>query len=135
MKIFYTLSLALILSACSNSNETATENSNTEAVNNTSDYSVVDKFCGKWCAEDKPEEVITITKAADFDKTHNCVVNDGKTDVSFPFVLKENIFKLRQPEYWVQILHDEKANQLLWKIVRYDETEGKVVRKYNFKSQ
>lgn len=134
MKIVYVLSLAFLLSACGNSADSSNENSSV-ATTETTDYSSVDKFCGKWCAEDKPDEIITITKAADFDKTHNCMVNDGKTDVAFPFMVKENIFKLRQPEYWVQILHDEKANQLLWKIVHYDETEGKVVRKYNFKSE
>lgn len=127
-----------MLTACGNSNsDTYTKDVQVEAnaLPAYNDYSAVDKFCGKWCAEDKPEESITITKADDFDKSHACVVNDGKTNVAFPFVLKENIFKLRQPEYWVQILHDEKANQLLWQIVHYDEAEGKVVRKYNFKSE
>lgn len=77
--------------------------------------------------------MITTSKAPDFDKTHNCIVNDGKTEMVIPFVLKENIFKLRQPDYWVQIVHEEKNNQLFWKIVHYDETEGKVVITYNFK--
>lgn len=134
MKFIYVSILALALTACSQSNSSQSDNKSTESsTGSPQDYSVVDKFCGKWSASDKPDEIITITKSPDFEKSHTCIVNDGKTEVVFPFEIKESIFKLRQPEYWVQILHDEKSNQLLWKTVRYDEIEGKVVRTYNFK--
>lgn len=123
MKSFFAFLLILTLVSCSNS----------KSVDTGADYSAVDKYIGKWCAEGKAEEVISVMKAGNFDSTHVCLVNDGKTEFAFPFIIKENKFKLRQPEYWVEISHDETSNQLLWKVTRYDESEGKIVRKYKFK--
>lgn len=134
MKFIYVSIPALALTACSQSNSSQSDNTSKESsTESAQDYSVVDKFCGKWTASDKPDEIITITKSPDFEKTHTRILNDGKTDVVFPIEIKESIFNLRQPENWVQIIHDEKNNQLLWNTVRYDEIEGKVVRTYNFK--
>lgn len=131
MKILKVLVIVFVLFSCSNSgkNDESAKNDGKPKV----DYSSVDKFLGKWSAEDKPEELISISKISNFDSAQVCLVNDGKTEFSFPYVLKEDKFKARQPEYWVEILHDKVANQLLWKVTRYDEMDGKVVRKYNFK--
>lgn len=131
MKLFYVAALAFVLTACG-SKESANGGEEGGATSEQANYEAADKFIGKWHAENAPTETINIVKAPDFDKTHNCVVNDGKTELSFNFLKDEKLLRLRQPEYWVQILHDEAANQLLWKIVHYDETEGKVVKKYIF---
>lgn len=133
MKIIKILVLAILFTSCgSTDNKTeSSKNDNKPKV----DYSSVDKFLGKWSAEDKPGELISISKISNFDSAQVCIVNDGKTEFSFPYVVKEDKFKARQPEYWVEILHDKVANQLLWKVTRYDEMDGKVVRKYNFKSK
>lgn len=133
MKIIKILVLAILFTSCG-STDNKTESSKNDNNPNV-DYSSVDKFLGKWSAEDKPGELISISKISNFDSAQVCIVNDGKTEFSFPYVVKEDKFKARQPEYWVEILHDKVANQLLWKVTRYDEMDGKVVRKYNFKSK
>ena len=129
MKTVYIALLILVMAACGQSGEKHADGTETAKV----DYSGVDKYLGHWSAEDKSSEIITISKCNNFDSAQVCFVNDGKTEMAFPYNVKEDKFRFRQPDYWVEILHDKASNQLLWKVVHFDEIEGKVVRKYNFK--
>ena len=132
MKTLYLSLLVLFLASCGQPKEsTSTENA-TEAPD---DYTQLEAFLGSWSDEQSASDIITIRKINNFDSAKVCLVNDGKAEVAFPYVVSENKFKLRQPEYWVEILLEKEKNQLLWKVTRFDEADGKVVRKYNFKSK
>ncbi len=133
MKLFYSALIVLFFAACVQPKETTSAENGNEAA--ADDYSQLDKFLGSWTDAENAAEVISIAKIKNFDSAKVCMVNDGKTEVAFPYNVKEDKFRLHQPEYWVEILHDKEANQLLWKVIRFDESEGKVVRKYNFKSK
>lgn len=129
MKTLYTALLVIVMASCGTSDKKNAEGTEKIKV----DYSNVDKYLGNWSAEDKTSEIITITKCNNFDSAQVCFVNDGKTEIAFPYIVKEDKFRFRQPDYWVEISHNEATKQLFWKVIHFDETEGKVVRKYNFK--
>lgn len=129
MKIVYLALLITLFTACGQS----TDSTSSETGKAVQDLSKLDKYLGTWYAQDKPEEVITIAKCKNFDSANVCLVNDGKTEIAFPYNIKEDKFRLHQPEYWVELIHDAASNQLHWKVIHFDETDGKVVRKYVLK--
>lgn len=144
MKPINIIFLAIIISSCNQNPiaETGTEN----PALNKQDTSIVsdnpieeralteevaentpDKYYGYWKADDNSGEVLRLFNTPSFQ-----YISDGQREIPVVYDKKGDKFTLHQTEFDVEIIYSAEPKQIFWKVTKFGQSEGEIIRKYNF---
>lgn len=129
MKTLYLFSLIIVLSSC-NQNQTTEQDKkedNQTVTEQIPSANTPDKYFGYWKANDGSEEILKI-----FLNGNTVYISDGSREEPMTFDDQNDKLTSHQTESDIELVYSKEPKQIIWKVIHFGDTEGKVRRTYDF---